>query len=119
MYNDSLRKKYIPQKEYIGKEKYYEFLKIAIQVFGKTNVKSCIIIGLEEVEDSIKAVEELCRLGCMPVLSPYIPINNVIPAPTPDTMKKVLLQSQKIADEYKVALGPSCNLCKHNTIHFK
>ena len=118
LYNDSLRKKYIPQKDDIGKEKYYEFLKIATEVFGKENVKSCIIIGLEEVEDSLKAVEELCSLGCMPVLSPYVPIDNKIPSPTPEMMKKVLIQAQKIADKYKVALGPSCNLCKHNTIHF-
>lgn len=54
----------------------------------------------------------------MPVLSPYVPIDNEISSPTPEMMKKVLIQAQKIADKYKVALGPSCNLCKHNTIHF-
>lgn len=119
LYNDEYRKKYIPQKDLIGKEKYYEFIKIAVEIFGQGNVRSCIVVGLEDIEDSINGVIELSKLGCMPVLSPYIPINRDTSLPKPEFMKEVLLKSMDIVNKYGVQLGPLCNSCKHNTIHYK
>lgn len=119
MYNAFYRKKYIPQKDAVGKENYYKFIKLAVKVFGRGNVKSCIIIGLEDMVDSLKAVEELSSLGCMPVLSPYIPNDSKTFLPQPVFMKEVLVKSKEITDKYNVELGPTCDLCKHNTIHFK
>lgn len=119
LYNNYLRKKYIPQKDAVGKENYYNFIKLAVKIFGKRNVRSCIIIGLENIEDSLKAVEELSSIGCMPVLSPYIPNDSENFLPKPEFMKEVLLKSKEITDKYNIELGPICNFCKHNTIHFK
>lgn len=119
LYNDFYRKKYIPQKDAVGKDNYYRFIKLAVEIFGRRNVRSCIIIGLEDINDSLKAVEELSRLRCMPVLSPYIPNDNETFLPKPEFMKEVLIKSKEIADKYNIELGPICDLCKHNTIHFK
>lgn len=119
LYNDFYRKKYIPQKDLVGKEKYFKFIKLAIEVFGKENVKSCIIIGLEPIEDSVKAVEELSKIGCITILSPYIPNDNETTFPKPEVMKEVLLKSRQIVDKHGLELGPKCNSCRHNTIHFK
>ena len=118
LYNDDYRKKYIPQKDFVGKQDYFEFIKLAVKIFGKRNIRSCIIIGLEGINDSLKAVEELCKIDCMPVLSPYIPNDNETFLPKPEFMKEVLLKSKVIADKYNVELGPICNSCKHNTINF-
>lgn len=118
LYNDYFRKKYIPKKDYIRKENYINFIKLALEIFGKNNVRSCIIIGLESINDSLKAVEELCKIGCMPVLSPYIPNDTETSLPKPEVMKEVLLKSKEIADKYNIELGPLCASCKHNTIHF-
>ena len=118
LFNDEMRKKYIPNKDNIGKLNYLKFIELAVKIFGKGNVRSCIIIGLEEISDSLKAVEELSKIGCMPVLSPYIPINNTINKPRPELTKEVLLQAKKITDNYSIELGPKCNSCKHNTINF-
>ncbi len=118
LYNDSYRKKYIPQKDLVGKERYFKFIKLAVEVFGKENVKSCIIIGLEKIEDSLRAVEELSKLGCITILSPYIPNDNETTFPKPELMKEVLLKSKEIVDKYNLELGPKCNSCKHNTISF-
>lgn len=118
LYNDYYRKKYIPQKDSIGKDNYFTFLKQAVEIFGKENVRSCIIVGLEDITDTIKAVKELCKIGCMPVLSPYIPNGDDTTSLTPEIMKEVLLRSKEIADQYHVELGPICDSCKHNTIHF-
>ena len=119
LYNDDYRKKYIPQKDFVGKEKYFKFIELAVKIFGKGNVRSCIIIGLEDIQDSLKAVEELCKIDCMPVLSPYIPNDDETFLPKPEFMKEVLLKSKEIADKYNVELGPICDSCKHNTIHFR
>lgn len=119
LYNDLCRKKYIPQKDVVGKENYYRFIKLAVSVFGRGNVKSCIIIGLEDIEDSLKAVDELSSLGCIPVLSPYIPNDDETFLPEPEFMKEVLLKSKEIVDKKMLELGPVCDSCKHNTIHFK
>ncbi len=119
LYDDFERKKYIPQKDAVGKENYFRFIKLAIKIFGKRNVRSCIIIGLEKMGDSLKAVEELSRLGCMPVLSPYIPNDNETFLPKPEFMKEMLVKAKKITDKYDIELGPICDCCKHNTIHFK
>ena len=118
LYNDEIRKKYKQNKDNIGKSNYLKFIESAVNIFGKGNVRSCIIIGLEKISDSLKAVEELSKIGCMPVLSPYIPIDNTINKPSPELTKEVLLQSKKITDKYNVELGPKCNSCKHNTINF-
>ncbi len=119
LYNDEIRKKYIPQKDLVGKENYFQFIKLAVKIFGQGNVKSCIIIGLEEIEDSLEAVEKISSLGCIPVLSPYIPNDKKTFFPKPEFMKKVLIGSQEIVDRYHIELGPVCVSCKHNTIHFK
>ena len=42
LYNDNYRKKYISQKDIIGKQVYFEFISLAVKIFGKENVKSCI-----------------------------------------------------------------------------
>ncbi len=119
LFNDELREKYIPQKDFVGKDSYVRFIKLAVKIFGAENVRSCIIVGLESLEDTLNAVDLLCSIGCMPVLSPYIPIDNKIQAPTPDFTEKVLLESARIASLYNMELGPTCDSCKNNTIHFK
>lgn len=118
LYNDLYRKKYIPQKDLVGKGDYFKFIKLAVEIFGKRSVRSCIIIGLEDIEDSLKAVEELSSIGCMPVLSPYIPNDKETFLPKPEFMREVLIKAKEITDKNKVALGPICDSCKHNTIHF-
>lgn len=119
LYNDKARKRYIPEKSLIPKDDYFLFLKLAVEVFGKGNVKSCIIIGLESIEDSLNAVEELSKIGVIPVLSPFIPGKKGEEMPNPKLMKKVVLKSKEIVEKYDLELGPACISCRHNTIHFK
>lgn len=119
LYNDFYRQKYIPQKDYVGRDNYFKFIKMAVNIFGVGNVRSCIIIGIENISDSLRAVEELCKVGCLPVLSPYIPNDAETFLPKPDFMKEVLIKSSLIAKKYNLELGPLCDSCKHNTIHFR
>lgn len=84
---------------------------------GTNRVRSCIIVGLEPIEDTIKGIELLCQIGCMPVLSPYIPINGMdIKKPSVETMLKVREIAEEISNQYQVPLGPLCKPCTHNSI---
>ncbi len=118
LYNDEYRRRLIPGKDIVGKKKYIEFIECAVSIFGEGNVKSCVIVGLEPLEDTLRGVELIASTGCMPVLSPYEPIGNE-DKPSIELMERVLLESDKIVKKYNTELGPKCDMCKHNTIHFK
>lgn len=119
LFNNDARKRIIKAKDVIGKDNYAHFIKEAVKVFGADNVRSCIIVGLEDISDTLEGVRYLASLGISPVLSPYVPIDDSIKAPTPEFMEEVLLKSFEITESYGVKLGPSCDFCKHNTINFK
>lgn len=119
LFNDNLRKEFIKSKDQIGKDNYAYFMKEAVKIFGKGKVRSCIIVGIESMEDTLSGVEYLANLGVSPVLSPYVPIDDSISPPTPKFMKEVLIKSEEIVSRYGIKLGPSCDFCKHNTINFK
>ena len=59
LYNEILRKKYIPEKYSIGMDHYELFIKNAVAVFGEGNIRSSLIVGLESSEDTIQGVKAL------------------------------------------------------------
>ncbi len=119
LYNSNIRRELIPQKSKVGYDNYLSFIRFAVDVFGKGNVKSCLVVGMESANDTLKAVSDLCENGCVPILSPYVPIDDTIAAPTPAFMKEVLIRTREITEKYNIDLGPSCPSCRHNTIHYK
>jgi len=118
LFNEEIRKKYAYNKYEIGLENYIKFLSYAIELFGINRVCSCIIVGLEPIEDTLKGVELLCKIGCVPVLSPYVPINEetLDKQPTPEMMMEVRIKAEEIAEKYNVPIGPLCEPCSHNAI---
>lgn len=63
----------MPGKNKIGKEQYMKTLKRAVGLFGVGNVKSMLVVGLEPVEQTLQAAEELAKIGVCPELSPFRP----------------------------------------------
>jgi len=123
LYNENLLKKYAPEKAAIGREKYLAFIKKAVNVFGPGKVRSLLILGLEPIEETLKAVEELARIGCDPVLSPFRPAPGTpleqLSAPSYEFMAKAYQRAEKIVSKYPgVVLGPRCKACGHNTLSF-
>lgn len=116
LFNDDVCKKYCKEKHEIGREKYLKFLKLASKVFGPMNVRSGLIVGLEEKQDTLEAVEEICKCGCLPMLSPYMPYNGIGTSPTTEFLIDVLNESMKIIEKYNLKLAPLCKKCRHNTI---
>ena len=116
LFNDELCAKYCREKYLIGKENYLTFLQLASKIFGTENVRSGLIVGLESKEDTLKAVEEICKCGCMPMLSPYIPYNGIGNYPTAQFLIDVYEETNKILKKYNIPLAPLCKKCKHNTL---
>lgn len=120
LYNDQLRKKYIPEKWKIGRDNYQSFISKAVEIFGRENVRSSLIVGLEGMEDTLRGVEELCSWGCIPVLSAFVPDEGTdmarYPKPTVDFLVEVVDKASAIAESYGTVLGPLCRPCTHNSL---
>ena len=120
LYHDSLRRKYIPEKWNIGINSYREFICQAVDKFGRGKIRSSLIVGLEEMEDTLRGVEELCSWGCIPVLSAFVPDKGTdmasYPQPTVEFLTETVARAAEIAENYGTALGPLCRPCTHNSL---
>lgn len=116
LYNDKICSRYCREKFEIGKQNYLKFLTLASKIFGEHYVRSGLIVGLEPVRDTLKAVEEICKSGCMPMLSPYMPYKNIGSAPSTKLLLAAYKQTQKILKKYNCPLAPTCPMCRHNTL---
>lgn len=109
-------KKYCPEKACIGQENYLKFLELAVKIFGKTKVRSLLIVGLEPLEETLKGVEKLAKIGCNPVLSPLFPYGEANFPPNADLFISARHQSEQICKKYNIELGPICKPCSHNVL---
>lgn len=58
-------------KSEIGHDGYLDFIKAGIEVFGKYNVRTSLIAGLNSTESMKQAIKTLTPLGCCLVISPF------------------------------------------------
>ena len=64
-------------KSEIGHDGYLDFIKAGIEVFGKFNIRSSLILGLNSIEDVKEAIDTLIPMGCYVGLEPFvIPCNS-------------------------------------------
>lgn len=120
LFNDGLRKQFIPDKAAVGKDRYYRFISRAVELFGSDNIRSSIVVGLETQKDTLNGVSALLDCGCMPVLSAFVPAPGTdmvnYPAPTVEFLLDTLLKADKLATDAGLRLGPICKPCTHNSI---
>lgn len=125
--DSELAKSIMRGKNNIGRDAYLEFLERAVQEFGVGNVRSILMLGLEPVEQTLKAVEELAKRGICPELSPFrpdpaTPLRDLLP-PSVEDQKRAYLGTQEIIDRYKSEYpglndGLQCIDCMHNVLVF-
>lgn len=122
IYNQKIAKRANPQKAKITRKRYFEFIKEAVKIFRKGKVRSLLIVGLEPIKDTLKGVKEIAKLGCDPVLSPFVPfegtpLENFKPTTEKDLIK-VYTDAEKIVKKFGVKIGPRCVSCQNNTLTF-
>lgn len=120
LYNENLRKKYISEKYAIGKEHYLLFIQKAVAVFGEGKIRSSLVVGLEDKEDTLAGVRELAACGCIPVLSAFVPAQGTFmeryPKPETDFLLEIVHEAAEIARHNHTILGPLCRPCTHNSL---
>ena len=111
--------KIAPNKAELGLSKYIESWEKAVELFGKNQVVSFVIVGLGETNHSIhEGVKLLARIGVYPFLVPLRPI----PAtsmqdsqpPSPARMKHVYVQAARIIKEAGLScqkISAGCGRC--------
>jgi aspartate carbamoyltransferase len=122
IYNESAARRIMPAKVRLGLKHYLDFIENAAQRLGPGRVRSLLLVGLEDISDTIKGVTALAGRGCEPVLSPFrpdpaTPLRDHQP-PSAEFLGEVYQRSLAIVQRYGVKLGPSCIPCMHNTLTF-
>lgn len=139
LWNNRYREQLIPNKNSYSREEYLRYLEIAKEELGIDVVRSSIIVGLEPIEDSKYAIEELAKRGIRVVLSPYqpfIPIdkedeekrfgkmdedikskvwqNNI----SVEQMNELIEYSKEVTEKYGVGFGSKYAQSNHNNLSF-
>jgi hypothetical protein len=122
LWNERSRRHFMLGKYNIGRDSYLRFISSAVPVFGRGKVRSLILVGLEPLEDTLRAVEAVSERGADPILSPFrpsplSPLHGNFP-PLPQFLREAYLRSREIVEKYGVKLGPRCIPCQHNTLTF-
>ncbi len=72
----------------VGRDRYYEALEYAAKVFPSGTVWSNLIVGIEPPESTAQGIEALTKIGVLPVLSLFRPLDETSlahhPLPEPD-----------------------------------
>ena len=107
--DEKTAQKYCKEKAAIGKERYAKFLKLASEVFGPKNVRSAVIVGLEDKESTIEGIKMICACGCQPVLSPYIPYNGIGEYPDTEYLMDIGREATQIVKSCGLEIAPVCD----------
>lgn len=116
-----LAKQIMPEKGLIPLEKYLSCLNYATELWGTTGkVRSILIVGLEPLESTLEAVDILSKMGVLPILSPFRPVQGTTlehySPPSAEFLYKTWLEASHITKQNNMLLGPICIACQNNTL---
>jgi len=74
IYDEKIRREICPGKSAIPRERYLEAIKYAVEIFGRNQVSSWLIAGLEPVESTIEGARAIATLGAVPFISVFRPL---------------------------------------------
>lgn len=119
-YSDEVLQRYAHDKAEIGRDQYLLFLERAVDVFGVGEVRSVLIVGLEDDVDTLRGVDALAARGVLVELSPFNAFSGTVlgshPEPTPDRLIGLYERASGIAERHGVPLSYFCVPCSHNIL---
>ena len=121
IWDRNLAQKIMPGKGQILLETYLHALQYATNLWGTTgNVRTALIVGLDNSETLLKGIQILCEYGIQPMLSVFRPMKNTKLESFVPLSNKALLsfyeKANDICSQYNIKLGPSCDACKNNML---
>jgi hypothetical protein len=75
IWSDKMRKVFCPGKSKITKKHYLESIKYAVSKFGRGQVSSVFIAGLQEDSQIVEGCNAIVSLGAIPTVIPFKPFN--------------------------------------------
>lgn len=121
LFDQNTALKYMPGKGKITRQEYFKALEEAVKYWGKTGkVRSLMIVGLESESYLLQGIQELCKIGVMPILSVFRPVpgtdtENIVP-PSNYFLRNIYRKGTLICKEFSLHLGPECSSCQNNTL---
>lgn len=121
LFDPNVALRYMPGKGKITRQEYFSTLEEAVKYWGRTGkVRSLMIVGLESESNLLQGIQELCKIGVMPILSVFRPIpgtdtENIVP-PSNRFLRNVYKKGTMICNEFSLHLGPECPSCQNNTL---
>jgi hypothetical protein len=112
---------FIPGKrDLIGRERYLEALQYSVEVFGRINTRSILIAGLEPAEATVEGAITLAKMGVMPIISPFRPLDGTILSEkrglTGEAYTAMWDELDRALEPLNMPVGPSCIACQNNTL---
>jgi len=107
-FNQEIRERITPGKAQISIDRYFESFKYAVDIFGRNQVSTYIIVGLGETEESIvEGCRQVAKIGVYPFVVPLRPIMGTplenMQAPDPKLMEQIYLRVAKNNREFELA----------------
>ena len=121
IWDRKLAEQIMPGKGKISLETYMNTLKASTKLWGTNgNVRTALIVGLNDQNLLIEGVKTLCKNGIQPMLSVFRPMpktkmESLVPLSNSNLLDTYLV-TQDICKKYGLTLGPSCDACKNNML---
>ena len=121
IWDRELAKKIMPGKGNISLEHYLNILEESTRLWGKNgNVRTALIVGLNQPECLLEATRHLCSLGIQPMFSIFRPMINTklesIVPPSNQELWTLYHEASSICQKYNLELGPMCKECRNNML---
>lgn len=117
VWDERLRELFMPGKSTISVKRYIDAWKYAVNIFGKGNVSSVLIIGLEKEQIEKEAIDGILSCGVMPSIMPFRPNDGAVLENFRLADPKVVYRLTKYAARKALACGisyvstPGCMGC--------
>ncbi len=121
IWDRQLAKKIMPGKGCIPLEHYLNILEESTKLWGKNgNVRTALIVGLNQHEHLLEATKYLCNLGIQPMFSIFRPmkdtrLESLVP-PSNQALWSIYHEVATICKKYNLEPGPSCKECRNNML---
>lgn len=121
IWDRTIAQKLMPGKGNIPLSHYINALRESTNIWGKEgNVRTALIVGLNQRELLLEATENLCQLGIQPMFSVFRPmpgtqLESIVP-PSNQTLLFFYQDILEICAKYHMNPGPSCKECRNNML---
>ena len=121
IWDRKIAKTLMPGKGSIPLEHYLDVLKEATKLWGDSgNVRTALIVGLNQTGTLLEATEYLCQNGIQPMFSVFRPmlgtkLESIVP-PSDQSLLYTYQAVTEICAKYDLEPGPACKDCRNNML---